>query len=159
MSTSISAPKGPIQLHYSAGQVVITPEDQDRFVMASRQAISACQSALAFDRFLGQFQTEFLRRLHDWCTEKHDLVDQCYVPFGCVGDCIKVFVVAKSARFEFALSDSIAELEAELLKINWPCDILQVASCAPDELRVFFDPEQSIQVFADGKTRRAQGKS
>ncbi len=159
MSTSISATKGPIQLHYDAGQVVVTPEDQDRFVMVSRQAVSACQNALAGERFLKQFKDDFLGQLHNWCLEQHGLVDQCYVSFSHTWGYIKVFVVAKSAKFDFALSDSIADLEAKLLDLDWPCDILQIASGAPEELQVFFNPEQSIQVFTDGNTGGASSKS
>jgi hypothetical protein len=40
----------PIQLQYGAGQVVVTPEDQDRFVIAPQHAVWACQKAVIDDR-------------------------------------------------------------------------------------------------------------
>jgi hypothetical protein len=151
MSTATSsAVKGPVQLHYKAGQVVITAEDEDRFVMGSFQAVSACQNAIARDRFVAQFRNDFLNRLYNWCRNNSRNVLRCYVPFGSYGECIKVFVVNGSARFDFNLSDSIADLELELADAGWPCDILQIASGTPEEIRAFFDPAQSIQVFGDG---------
>lgn len=149
--TSIPATsKGPIQLHYSGGQVIVTPEDEDRFVLASRQAVSACQSAFVFERAINQFKSEFLDRLHKWCLEHKSSVRACYVPFPSSGCAIKVFMVARSGEFDFELSDLIAGLEIDCESAGWSCDILQIATGSPDELQVFFDPDQSLQVFDDG---------
>ena len=114
MAPTTSASKGPIQLRYNGGQVVVTPDDQDRFVMASRQAVSACQNALAVTRLVEQFKSELLGRLHQWCAHHAGQVQSCYVPFLESGSCINAFIVAKSAKFDFALSDAIADLEVAL---------------------------------------------
>jgi hypothetical protein len=98
----------------------------------------------------GPIQLQFLDRLRAWCEEKGDRIQGCFVPFRGHDRCIKVFVVGTNSRFDFSLSDSIADLEAELIRAGWPCDILQVAATAPEELRNFFDPEHSIQVCGDG---------
>jgi hypothetical protein len=147
MSHAIPTKKRPIHLKYDAGKVVVTPEDEDRFVMASQQAVAACQNVLAFDRFVSQFREDFLTRLRAWCEEHSAHVRSCFVPFSLGGKCIKVFVVSEAARFDFDLSDSIADLEMKLADDGWPCDILQIAAGEPEELQVFFDPEESIQVY------------
>jgi hypothetical protein len=151
MTQTLTSHKGPVQLHYDGGQVVVTPEDQDRFVLAARQAVSACQGAVVVDRMVNQFKTDFLSRLHAWCIEHRPSVRACYVPYppscGCA---IKVFVVVKKSVFDLDLSDSVADLEASLDAAGWPCDILQIATGLPEELQAFFDPEQSIQVCDDG---------
>jgi len=139
--------KGPILLHHAAGQVVATPEDQDRFVMAFRQAVSACQDPLAAKRFGEQLQTQFLPTLYEWCRANRERLSACYVPFRSPTSCLKVFVVANSATFDFQLSDAIADLELRLEDMRWPCDILQVNADRPEELQAFFDPKESLQVF------------
>lgn len=150
---------GPIQLRYNGGQVVVTPEDKDRFVMGSQHAISACQGAVAFDRFVEQFKNDFLRPLYTWCCEHKDSIQACYVPLPFSSSPIKVFMVAKSAKFDFALSDAIADVELEFQEDRWPCDVLQISSGSPEELQVFFDPAQSLQVYGHGDSSSAPGKS
>jgi hypothetical protein len=159
MTAATAISKGPIQLHYAGGQVVVTPEDQDRFVLASQHAVSACQNAVVLGRLINQFRTEFLGKLHEWCKDHSGSVRACYVPFPSCGCTIKVFIVARSETFDFELSDLIADLEMEYDSAGWPCDILQIATGLPEELQVFFDPEQSIQVCDDGNgsTASAQG--
>jgi hypothetical protein len=146
--------KGPIHLRYDGGQVVVTPEDHDRFVLASREATVACRNQLAIERFIDDFKGVVLAKLAAWCEEHCDRVSACYVPFPISGNCIKVFVVAKAAKFDFVLNDSIAELETELAESRWPCDVLQIATGGVEQLHVFFDPEQSIQVFGHGDGSR-----
>jgi hypothetical protein len=153
MSTATA--KRPIQLHYEGGQVVVIPEDQDRFVIASQYAVGACQNQLAADRFVDQFSSQFLRSLADWCQVHQSQVQACYVPFPLARGCVKVFMVSKSPKFDFVLSDAIADLELNLSGLGWPCDILQIRSGGPEELRAFFAPEQSIQVCGDGNANPA----
>jgi hypothetical protein len=110
---------------------------------------------LAVDRFLSQFQQQLLGPLHDWCSQHREAVRGCFVPFPITGICVKVFIVSRAKQFDLSLSDAIADLEVKLQDTGWRCDILQIASAAPDGLRAFFDPEQSIQVFGDGNARTA----
>lgn len=143
--------KGPIHLRYhDDGQVVVTPEDQDRFVLASREAAMACQNQVAMSHFMEHFQKCVLAKLAGWCQSHSANVLACYIPFPFSGTCSKVFIVTNSAKFDFQLSDAIADLEVELDEARWPCDILQIGSGGPEQLQVFFDPEQSIQVFDNG---------
>ncbi|MEI8374881.1 MAG: hypothetical protein WCJ35_18820 [Planctomycetota bacterium] len=151
--------RGPIQLSYNAGRVVVTPEDQDRFVLASQLAVAACQSAVANEKIAKMFGDEFLCPLHKWCLEHKTHVSQCYVPWERYGNCIKVFVVIRSKKFDFVLNDAISELEGQFIDAGWLCDILQITSGTPEELQAFFDPDNSLQVYADGHTTPARRKS
>jgi hypothetical protein len=54
--------KGPVQLRFDGGKVVITPEDQDRFVLAADQAVEACQMMNAGLQLREKFAQEFLKR-------------------------------------------------------------------------------------------------
>jgi len=120
--------------------------------MASREAVSACQTRMAIGHFQKSFTSEVLQRLAEWCREHKDRVSACYVPYPFLGPYVKVFVVAKRGRFDFELNDWLADLESELDETGagWPTDILQIASGRREQLDTFFDPEQSIQVFDDG---------
>ena len=159
MTQILAAQKGPLQLHWSGGQVLVTPEDEDRFVMASRQAISACQSAVLVDRMIGQFRSQFLGKLHQWCMGQQHCVRACYVPYPPRSSAIKVFMLTKAKTFDFELSDAISDLEVELDAEGWPTDILQIAGGSPEEIQSFFDPAQSIQVFDHGNAGTASGES
>jgi hypothetical protein len=118
--------------------------------MGACNAVLACQSAIAFDRFMDQFKSEILAHLCEWCKAHKDLVRACYVPMPFGAPCIKVFIVGRSERFDFGLSDLIADLEQDRSATSWPCDILQIPSGSPEELRTFFDPGRSILVYEDG---------
>ena len=62
---------------------------------------------------------------------------------------LQAFVVTKSPRFDFSLSEDISALEAELFERQWPCEVLQVPHGGIETLQTFFDPERSIQVYGD----------
>ncbi len=158
MTQTLTTPKGPVQLHWSGGQVLVTPEDEDRFVMASRQAISACQGAVILNRALSEFMGSFLAKLHQWCMGQRHTVRACYVPFQSPSCAIKVFMLRQSGEFDFELSDAISDLEVELDAAGWPTDILQIAGSSPEEILSFFDPAQSIQVLDDGNGSRASAE-
>jgi hypothetical protein len=145
----------PIQLRHDGGQVVITPEDQDRFVRDSGWAVSACQGVFAIEKMLDHFAADFLRRLQAWCEQHRERVSACYVPYPTQE--IRVFVISASKSFDFGLSDLISDLEMELASANWKADILQLPSSSPEMLQSFFDPSRSFLVY--GNADRTQIES
>ncbi len=156
-ASGVDVSRRPIQLHWAGGQVVVTPEDESRFVLAAGAAITACQNAVAIEHYLHQFKDQFLTPLHEWCEEQKAHVQSCYVaPLTTIF--IKVFVVTRSERYDFALSDLIADLESQLGKKGWRADILQIAAKSPEEIRVFFDPLESILVYHDGQRTAASAE-
>jgi hypothetical protein len=48
--SSVQSSNKPIQLQWNGGAVVITPEDEDRFVKEAQWAVTACQGVLSFER-------------------------------------------------------------------------------------------------------------
>lgn len=149
MSTSASKTERdrPIQLKWDAGTVVITPEDENRFVKESKWAVTACQNQLAAERFVEQFKSEFLARVHEWCQEHDDRVLAAYVAL--TSQHLQVFVVSRLGRYDFSLSDDVSDLESELFEKNWPCEIVQIPAGSIESLQTFFDPERSIEVYGD----------
>ncbi|HEX7449599.1 MAG TPA: hypothetical protein VF306_18725 [Pirellulales bacterium] len=137
----------PIQIQWDGPRVLFTPEDQDRFVTEAQWAVNACQNALAAERFWEQFTSEFLTTIHIWCEEHADHVAACYVPFPVQS--LEVFVISRSERYDFSLSDAVTSLEFELYKKRWPSDVKQIPSGTISDLETFFDPASSIQIYGD----------
>jgi hypothetical protein len=156
METLEGTTKRPIQLKWDHGAVVITPQDNDKFVMASQRAVAACQGMYAFDRFIEQFKSVFLARLREWCEQHGEHVNACYVPYPFLST-LKVFIVARSPKYDFTLSDPIADLELELDRKGWPSDIVQLSAGSVEDLYAFFDYPESIQVYGDGSRSSSEG--
>jgi len=148
----------PLQLHWNSGKVLVTPQDNDRFVVEAKMAIASCQGVVAFDRFWQQFQEDFLTRLYKWCEQYQSQVRACYVPFPTGAD-IPVFVIGSSERFDFNLNDHISDLELELDQVGWRADIVQLPLASPETFSSFFKLSGSIQVYGDGEGTRSESQS
>jgi hypothetical protein len=144
--TKTAIPHRAIQLRYSDGIVMVTPEDEDRFFMTAQRAVEACQEAHRLDAAVRSFKEQFVRPLHDWCGAHRRGVQSCYVPMP-TGGHLKVFVVGSSARFDFSLATEVANLELTLSDAGWSVNVLQIPAASEDDLHTFFDPNESIQVY------------
>jgi len=153
--SSLQSGGQPLQLQWTGGKVVISPADQDRFVIEAGRAVASCQGMLAFDRFWNQFRDDFLVLLHQWCIKNSDKVVSCFVPFPAGMD-IRVFIVGAAQHFDFELNDRLSDVEQEFDGHGWKTDIVQLPSASAETLRSFFNPSESIQVYGNGE--RAQGE-
>ena len=99
------------------------------------------------DEFRRKFQDEFLPRLHAWCLANSEAVRGCYLgvptPHG-----LTVFVVGRSTRFDFALGSKISEFALGLEDEGWTSNIIQITHSEPEELLTYFDPENSLEIYA-----------
>ena len=137
---------GPIQaLNWNGGDVLITPEDNDRFVREAKWAVSACQSAMALEIYVKEIKHKFLFEIHKWCEQHQDKVQSAFVVL--MPNYFQVFVVTKSHRYDFELSDPLSDFEMELFKNGWSCEVLQIPDGSYETLETFFDTEKSIQVY------------
>lgn len=151
-----SKQSAPIQvLNWDDGDVVITPEDEDRFVREAKWAVSACQSALALELFVKKFKQDFLLEVHKWCKKNAEKVQAAFVVP--LTNQLQVFVVAKSKRYDFELSDPLSDFEMNLYQNDWPCEILQIPDGSYETLETFFDTEKSIQVYGQSSGPLRQG--
>ena len=138
--------KGPVQLRFDGGKVVVTPEDQNRFVIAADRAVEACQLMDSGLQLRERFKEEFLTRLFQWCQQHADKIQGCYVAIR--DGTLTVFVIGVSGTYDFDLDDPISELEAEMQDKGWSSDIIQLPAGDSDSRRAFFDEETSILVYA-----------
>jgi len=141
-----------IRLNHSHGQVLVEPEDEDRFVMAAQSAVKACQEGHQREKAIHVFKHQFLTPLILWCQEHHEQVRACYLP-AAPGGVIQVFVVGTSEKYDFALGRQLAELELRLAGSGWKVSVIQLPMS--DDLQTYFNAEGAIEVYA--QLQAAQG--
>jgi hypothetical protein len=99
------------------------------------------------NRLFAELKFGLMPALRGWCDSHSERVRDCYVVPGTA--CINVFVVTAGARYDFDLSDAVADLEMELFEKKWPADVLQIPDAGAESLQTFFDPERAIQVYGE----------
>jgi hypothetical protein len=140
---------GPVRLRFDDGQVFVTPEDYNIFLMESRKAIDALESARDTEEWARRVFDDFVPRIHNWCVSRADKISACYFT-GASGGGWKLFVVS-IGEYDSTLGMDIAELELMLADNEWPTDALQLPFGNDEELNAYFDPNHSILIYADPK--------
>jgi hypothetical protein len=51
-------------------------------------------------------------------------------------------------KHDFELGEIIAEFALKLESKGWPSNILQIVASEPDDILAYFNPERSLQVYA-----------
>jgi hypothetical protein len=146
MSTLSGTRAQLIRLTSDGGNVVVTPDDEDRFVLTAQNAVKACQEHHRSSEAIKQFKSEFVRPLMEWCERNAARVHSCYIPVP-VGF-VQVFVVGASTKYEFGLGKDLANLELALADAGWRVSVLQIPFCDDEELKTYFDPEGALLVYA-----------
>jgi hypothetical protein len=143
---------GPIRLSFeSKRQIVVIPENQDRFLTTASAAAQACQQAEKQSEWVEQFK-EFLGFIHQWCIDHGDKVHSCYVTIG--DHSLNVLVCLKGDDYDFELDDQLAELDLALFDRYPVCtaDVIQIPN--QNALTEQFLPKQAsseaMQVYGDG---------
>jgi hypothetical protein len=146
MSTITS--KEAIRIEWKDGNrpVFVSPKDEDRFYTTSQEAAEALRHR---DK-IAQFQKEImaiLKHLREWMRSHASDVDKCY--FGFRSGRQVIFVVPRSAKFDFKLSDELTQLDIELAeKFHLSrCEIMQVPGYSAETLSTFIDPSEAILIY------------
>lgn len=136
-----------ILLNYSdSGMIVVTPEDEDRFVLTAQNAVKACHDRYREEEAIKSFKNKFLVPLSEWCRANAERIRACYVPVP-VGH-IQVFVIGKGKEFDFELGKDISQLELRLFDAGWRVNVLQIPHSDQEELQTYFNIAGAIQVHA-----------
>src|SRR5258708_33726329 len=85
--------KGPVCLRFDDGQVYVTPQDYDQFLIDARPAIEALRRACNAEVWVKNFFDEYVPLLHNWCLERPK-IKTCYVAV-VVSLSLKVFIVVE----------------------------------------------------------------
>lgn len=143
------------RLSFEDGEVVVTPKDRAIFVISAGKATEACLDAVQDKERFERFESEILLPLHDWCLANRDKVRACYVPIPTTH--LSVFVVTKSARFDFDLAAAVAALELDLAGKGWRVVVSQLPSTSDDSSSTYFNHEGALEVYAQPGSASEEG--
>jgi len=139
--------EGPIRIDFRSVQhVVVTPEDQDRFVTTSREAAMACRRAEDEKAWDEQFH-RFLAHVHEWSGKHSDLVSGSYV--GVSDEGLRVFLTTRGDGYRFDFDDEVSDLDLELDRLfpNCPCTVMHLPESPKEALTSFFSLADAIQTY------------
>lgn len=137
--------QGPIRIDHHDGDrnVVLTPANQDRFIMSCKDAVASCESVSLWSAdFRG-----LIAHLTEWVKGREGKLTSIFV--SPADRRIGVFVVSASESFDFDLAEQVAELSHEILlhfKNIWPQALL-IPGGDPDCLASFVDQRLALQVY------------
>lgn len=142
-----AAKQKPILLDFREGDrpVVVSPDDQDRFMITCEMAAQTCRQALKMQEWREQFYS-LLASVHQWAKSRTGDIDGCYV--SPIEGGLAVFVVPRTDRYDFELCDAPTDLDIALSQ-KYPlcrCDVLQIPGKDPERLRTFLDPQRAILI-------------
>jgi hypothetical protein len=146
----------PIVLDFQDGgrKVVVSPKDQDRFVVTSQMAAEACKQAQNFREWNVQFR-QMLNDVRLWAEGCGASIQTCYVA---VHDGhLVIFVSADHDHYDQTLSDRLTDLDLEIAGKHplVRCDVLQVPGGSLERLAIFFNPAEAFLIYGnDGRTPR-----
>jgi hypothetical protein len=138
----------PIQLHFESNtQVMVVPDDEDRFFTTASEAARACRQMEQSKDWNKQWN-DFLVHINRWCENHSDAIEAGYVTVG--DSALNVLLCLKSSDYDFGLEDTIADLDLELSEKFPLCtaEVIQIPN--QPELRAGFQQE-IIAVYGDGE--------
>jgi hypothetical protein len=143
----------PIYLTYrSIEQVVVEPEDQDRFVTTVQEAARACKSAQDGSQWRQQFEA-FLAFIHEWCKQRQDRVESGFVDVGDGG--LRVSICVTSENFDFDFEDEVTELDIVLAQKFPQC--LSEVTQIPRQVAQLLDLSDAIVAYGDTRPAPSAG--
>ncbi len=132
----------PIRLnfHERGRQVVVTPENEDRFMMTVQEAASILQQANQQVLFVGQFQL-LLNALAAWLSKHRAKVFRSFLT---VREGRLLFlVVRKQVRYDDPFDDSLTELDMQTAQDDRfsliELEVLALPNASPGSFNSFLD--------------------
>lgn len=149
----------PIQLRFDGkGEVVVTPQDQDRFVMTVQVAVNACRAHNDQVVWREQF-LHFAAAIHDWCKSRASKLRAAYLSVR--GSGLAVFILTKEPTFDFEFNREVSALDLELMRKfpRCPAELLQMPAVDEQELSGFLDVAGALQIYGDGNSASRKGRA
>lgn len=132
----------PIQLlwHQKDGVIVVTPSDQDRFLVKVGKAIELLRQDKRRELFEKQFDL-LVRQLAAWLERHSQKVDHAFLTAG--ESVLRFIVVRKETRFDSELTDALSDLSVAIA--NDPdLDLVKLSARALPQVS-----EEALQSFLD----------
>jgi hypothetical protein len=136
------------------GVVIVTPHDEDRFLIKLSRAIQALQRANEAEKFREQFDL-LLRLLAEWLKDRNDVAD-AYLTLR--DGRFSFVVVRKDAKCDDAFEDQLSALDQrlardvdqDLIKL----DAVSLPNVSEETRASFLDPDFTLQ-YAHGERSRS----
>jgi hypothetical protein len=146
----------PVRLARTDGNLLVAPDDEDRFADFARDAARVRRRGPR-DAPIRMFKRDFLLPLMDWCAAHADRVLACYVARP--REHVLGFVIGRSVRHDFDLGEKIAEMEMQLFDAGWAVELRQPPRPSTvDDIRIYFNPEDAVEVYGQLETAPGQGE-
>lgn len=144
-------PDEPIQIdakHDGDRIVVLTSVTEDRFVKTCQWLVETTKLGISHDVWLRELH-QLLTYVRHWAEARADRVRSC---FAAQRDSeMAIYVVPRSNRFDFDLSDELTQLDLELAEKfqACPCDVLQIPDEARDRLEDLAGHRLAVHIYGD----------
>jgi len=127
-------------------QVLVSPKDEDRFFTTCEKAAWSCQMGDKILRFHERYK-EILTCVRQWIDRNTDQVASCYSAFQ--DHQLMFFFVPKVGRYDFDLSDKLADLDIDLVTRfeEFHCETLQIPAATSDTLSTFINTTEAQQLY------------
>ena len=139
----------PIRLRFDdQTPVVVTSEDEDRFMTTSAEAAYACRQAENMLHWKNEFD-HLLAFLHKWCAGKDKQVARTYMAIS--EDGLKAFILTRGPEYLFEFDDAISALDIEVAEKfeRCPTEVIQMPETPAGSLTSFFYPAKAWQIYGD----------
>jgi len=138
----------PIQIDHNDGerQVIITPENQDRFVMTCAKAVEYCELSNSFNIFKSDL-LKLMEHCAAWAGKNKDRIREVFV--GPHEYRVGVFVIPQSEHFDVELAERVAELSHEIGRA-YPAvraEAIEVPGHSKESQRCFVNTDKMTPVY------------
>ncbi|MDD4892078.1 MAG: hypothetical protein PHU85_19320 [Phycisphaerae bacterium] len=113
MSSSTRRPE-PIHLDFrtKGGQVIVAPNDEDRFSLTIQEAAMACKAGQKQVLFGRQFERGLLPKLAVWTDQNQEKLERAYLTLG--DGRLLFLVVRKNVPFDSEFEDRLSDLDLQI---------------------------------------------
>jgi hypothetical protein len=138
-----------IRLDYTRdGSVLVTPSEQDRFVVSIQQAISACSNAETTLKYFRQFTEVLVPKLKEWLKARRPKVQRAFLTYRDGG--LLLLVVRKQTPLDGEFTDELTKLDVEIA--NDPnldlirLDVLALPNVPDESVKSFLSPDRQREL-------------
>ncbi len=128
-------------------QVLVCPEDEDRFLLTVQEAIQACRAHKPQDRAAIDKGFNLLKdRLGQWAYRHRDQIHKAFLTIRDAG--LLFLVVGKQRHRDNSLEDDLTDLDLDVARTEdlemIPLSVLAIPRCNQSSYRSFINPSLSL---------------
>ena len=147
---SLTKSESPLQLTWSQKdrKVVLSAEDNDRFVLTVEEAIAACRVYDPSGR--ARLQTQFKRLLDllgEWVGDHSEKIEKAFLTVRDRG--LLFLVMMNQVQYDPALEDDLTELDLQIANEpdfqDFSVSVLALPECGADAYLSFINPQLSLE--------------